>query len=79
MPLDDDRDTVAIANDSEHGLAGTVWSTGTERATNVARTVRTSSIGVNDFQLDIRSPFGGVKASGLGREWGPRRSSRVRC
>ena len=40
-------------------------------ATDVARAVHTGTIGVNDYQLDIRAPFGGVKASGLGRELGP--------
>jgi acyl-CoA reductase-like NAD-dependent aldehyde dehydrogenase len=71
IPYENDRDAVDIANDSEYGLAGTVWSTDTDRATDVARAVRTGSIGVNDYQLDMRSPFGGVKASGLGRELGP--------
>ncbi|EHB55541.1 Betaine-aldehyde dehydrogenase [Mycolicibacterium rhodesiae JS60] len=67
----DDDEAVRIANDSEFGLAGTVWSSDVERATGIARAIRTGSIGVNDYQLDIRSPFGGVKASGLGRELGP--------
>jgi aldehyde dehydrogenase (NAD+) len=40
-------------------------------ATNVARAVHTGFIGVNDYALDMRAPFGGVKASGLGRELGP--------
>ncbi|CAN5548076.1 aldehyde dehydrogenase [soil metagenome] len=71
IPYDDDSHAIEIANDSDFGLAGTVWSTDTERATDVARAVHTGSIGVNDYQLDIRAPFGGVKASGLGRELGP--------
>jgi aldehyde dehydrogenase (NAD+) len=71
IPYDSDEQAIAIANDSEFGLAGTVWSTDTERATAVARAVQTGSIGVNDYQLDMRAPFGGVKASGLGRELGP--------
>lgn len=68
---DTDDQAIALANDSEFGLAGTVWSADTDRATNVARAVHTGSIGVNDYQLDMRAPFGGVKASGLGRELGP--------
>jgi aldehyde dehydrogenase (NAD+) len=70
-PYDSESQAVDLANDSEYGLAGTVWSTDDERATGVARAVRTGSIGINDYQLDMRSPFGGVKASGLGRELGP--------
>jgi aldehyde dehydrogenase (NAD+) len=71
IPYDGDAEAIEIANDSDFGLAGTVWSTDTERATDVARAVHTGTIGVNDYQLDIRAPFGGVKASGLGRELGP--------
>ena len=71
IPYDGDAHAVALANDSEYGLAGTVWSTDLERATEVARGVRTGTIGVNDYQLDIAAPFGGVKASGLGKELGP--------
>jgi aldehyde dehydrogenase (NAD+) len=68
---DTDDQAIALANDSEFGLAGTVWSADTERATTVARAVHTGSIGVNDYALDVRAPFGGVKASGVGRELGP--------
>lgn len=71
IPYDTDRDAIDIANDSEFGLGGTVWSTDTDRATDVARAVRTGTIGVNDYQLDMQAPFGGVKASGMGRELGP--------
>jgi aldehyde dehydrogenase (NAD+) len=48
-----------------------VWSADVERATEIARSVRTGTIGVNDYQMDIAAPFGGVKASGIGRELGP--------
>lgn len=71
IPYDTDRDAIEIANDSEFGLGGTVWSTDVDRATDVARAVRTGTIGVNDYQLDMQAPFGGVKASGMGRELGP--------
>ena len=50
---------------------GTVWSTDAVRATEVAREIRTGTVGVNDYQLDMNAPFGGVKASGIGRELGP--------
>lgn len=68
---DSDDEAVALANDTEFGLAGTVWSADVDRATTVARAVHTGTIGVNDYALDVRAPFGGVKASGMGRELGP--------
>ncbi|MCE9514824.1 MAG: aldehyde dehydrogenase [Mycobacterium sp.] len=71
IAYDDDRHAIDLANDSEFGLAGTVWSADVERATEVAREIRTGTVGVNDYQLDINAPFGGVKASGIGRELGP--------
>ena len=71
IPYDGDAEAIALANDSEFGLAGTVWSGDDDRATEVAREIRTGTVGVNDYQLDFRAPFGGVKASGIGRELGP--------
>jgi aldehyde dehydrogenase (NAD+) len=71
IPYEDDRDAVDIANDTQFGLGGSVWSTDVERATQIARSVRTGTIGVNDYQTDVAAPFGGVKASGIGRELGP--------
>lgn len=71
IPYDGDDHAITLANDSEFGLAGSVWSADTERATEVARAIRTGTIGINDYQLDINAPFGGVKASGMGRELGP--------
>ena len=68
---DSDSQAIEIANDSEFGLAGTVWSPDITRATDIARRVHTGTIGINDYQLDMAAPFGGVKASGLGRELGP--------
>ncbi len=65
------EEAVAIANDSEFGLGGSVWSRDAERAQDVARRVQTGSIGINHYMLDPVAPFGGVKASGLGRELGP--------
>jgi aldehyde dehydrogenase (NAD+) len=71
IAYDTDQDAIDIANDSEFGLGGTVWSADTARATEIARQVQTGTIGVNDYALDMAAPFGGIKASGLGRELGP--------
>lgn len=71
IPYRDDLDAVRIANDSVYGLGGTVFSADTERAKDIARQVHTGTIGVNGYPLSIGSPFGGVKESGIGREFGP--------
>jgi aldehyde dehydrogenase (NAD+) len=71
IPYTDEADAIRIANDSDFGLGGSVWSTDPERAAGVARRVRTGSIGINSYVNDPVSPFGGVKSSGLGREMGP--------
>ena len=68
---DTEDDAVAIANDSEYGLGGTVWTTDEERGLALAARVHTGTVGVNHYALDVAAPFGGVKASGLGRELGP--------
>ncbi|MFF7549655.1 aldehyde dehydrogenase [Streptomyces canus] len=70
-PYASDDEAVALANDSEYGLGGSVWTGDLERGTAVARRVRTGSIGLNGYRLDFNSPFGGRRASGLGRELGP--------
>ena len=64
-------DAIRIANDSDYGLGGSVWTTDAERGKDVARRVRTGTIGINKYLPDPAAPFGGVKASGLGRELGP--------
>ena len=65
------EDAVRIANDSDYGLAGTVWTTDVEAGLEVARGVRTGTYGINTYTMDFAAPFGGFKASGLGREFGP--------
>lgn len=64
-------EAVKIANDSAFGLGGTVWSRDRDRALQVARRVATGTVGINGYLPDLNAPFGGVKASGLGREMGP--------
>ena len=71
IPYDTDEDAIAIANDSDYGLAGSVWGADQDRALAVARRVETGSIGVNMWTLDPGSPFGGWKTSGIGKELGP--------
>jgi betaine-aldehyde dehydrogenase len=68
----DEDDAVAIANDSEYGLAGAVWSSNRDRAARVAARMRVGSVSINSAApLDFGSPFGGFKKSGIGREGGP--------
>ncbi|MCG5214524.1 aldehyde dehydrogenase [Streptosporangium sp. KLBMP 9127] len=72
IPYDDEGDAVRIANDSDYGLSGTVWTADTERGMDIARQVRTGTYGVNVMNtMEPSAPFGGYKASGLGRELGP--------
>ncbi|GAA1847843.1 aldehyde dehydrogenase [Pseudonocardia ailaonensis] len=71
IPFDGDDDAVRIANDSNYGLGGSVWSVDEDRATDIARRVRTGTIGVNRYDIDLGAPFGGMKDSGIGRELGP--------
>jgi aldehyde dehydrogenase (NAD+) len=71
IPYADESDAIKIANDSDYGLAGTVWTADTDRGMNVARQVRTGTYGVNMYMIETCAPFGGYKASGIGRELGP--------
>ena len=71
IPFDDEAEAVAIANDNDYGLSGTVWTEDADRGLDIARQVRTGTYTVNGFGMDFGSPFGGFKASGIGRELGP--------
>ena len=70
IPYDDTDDAVRIANDSEYGLAGSVWTGDVDQGLDIARRVRTGTYGVNQYTMDFIAPFGGYKGSGLGREFG---------
>jgi aldehyde dehydrogenase (NAD+) len=71
IPYDDTEDAIRIANDSDYGLAGTVWTADADRGMDIARRVRTGTYGVNMYMIETCAPFGGYKASGIGRELGP--------
>lgn len=69
MPFDDVDDALAIANDSEYGLAGYVWTGSQHTAHYVAQRFSTGMIWINaGFDRDLRQPFGGMRMSGVGRE-----------
>ncbi|GAA3840226.1 aldehyde dehydrogenase [Sphaerisporangium flaviroseum] len=72
IPYEDEADAVRIANDSDYGLSGTVWTADTDHGMDIARQVRTGTYGVNMMNtMEPATPFGGYKASGIGRELGP--------
>ena len=60
-----------IANDSELGLSGAVFTADDAHGFEIARRMRTGTFSVNTFAADLGSPFGGYKKSGIGREHGP--------
>jgi len=71
IPYEDEEEAVRIANDTQYGLSGGVWSGDAERGKKVARRIRTGQIEVNGGAFNPNAPFGGYKQSGYGREYGP--------
>jgi aldehyde dehydrogenase (NAD+) len=67
----DEDDAIRIANDSEYGLGGTVWSPDQDHAVAVAARIHSGTVGINHYLPDITAPYGGMKNSGMGRELGP--------
>ncbi|MFF3749893.1 aldehyde dehydrogenase [Streptomyces sp. NPDC002018] len=70
-PYEDDDQAVELANDSEYGLAGTVWTADPDRGLAVARRIVTGSVGINHYTPDTTSPTTMIKASGVGLKFGP--------
>ena len=72
LPFDDEADAIRLANDTEYGLSGSIWTRDVGRAVRVARAVESGNLSVNSHSsVRYWTPFGGMKRSGLGRELGP--------
>jgi acyl-CoA reductase-like NAD-dependent aldehyde dehydrogenase len=70
IPYEDEADAIRIANDSQYGLSGAVFTADREHGVEVARAVRTGVFSVNGAPRHWDAPFGGFKNSGFGREYG---------
>ncbi|MBX5486022.1 MAG: aldehyde dehydrogenase [Mycolicibacterium hassiacum] len=72
LPFEDEADAIALANATDYGLSGSIWTRDLSRAVRVARAVESGNLSVNSHSsVRYHTPFGGFKQSGLGRELGP--------
>ena len=71
IPYKDEEEAIAIANNSQYGLNGSVFTSDIERGLRVAARIQTGTVELNGNPAGFRAPMGGVKHSGLGREFGP--------
>jgi aldehyde dehydrogenase (NAD+) len=71
MPYEDEEDAIRIANNSTYGLSGAVFTKDAERGLALAKRIRTGNVTVNGLNLQVNTPFGGYKESGIGRVGGP--------
>jgi aminomuconate-semialdehyde/2-hydroxymuconate-6-semialdehyde dehydrogenase len=70
-PFDSEEEVLKMANSTQYGLAATVWTSNLKRAHRIANQIHSGIVWVNSWLVrDLRTPFGGVKASGVGREGG---------
>ena len=70
IPFSDEEEAIRIANDTEYGLAATVWTGDMKRAIRMTKAIRAGTVGINGYQLEPNAPFGGYGQSGIGREGG---------
>jgi betaine-aldehyde dehydrogenase len=72
LPFEDEADAIALANATDYGLSGSIWTDNLSRAMRVSRAVEAGNLSVNSHSsVRYNTPFGGFKQSGLGRELGP--------
>jgi len=72
LPFEDEAEAIEMANDSAYGLSGSIWTSDLGRAMRVSREVQAGNLSVNSHSsVRYSTPFGGFKASGIGRELGP--------
>ena len=71
LPYRDEDDAIRIANDTDYGLAGSIWTADVEHGTKLARRIQSGIVAINTFGGRLAAPFGGTKSSGIGYEMGP--------